>query len=161
MKNLRVGIRRFWNLKPMFFTSVITILVLVILTGFIHEFGHIIVCVNDGHGFTLKFENLALQTDCLEEPDNVLLYWALGGIFGIVSSVWLLLFRKFRTNKGMFIGVVVVAFDHFLKLIFETHPNTHDVYLHSFVFKMYLGGMVAFLWLWLLWFFRQRTKKET
>jgi hypothetical protein len=117
----------------------------------------------NGNDFVVSFNllQIALQTDCPDLKENISWYWVFGGMFGIVSSIWLLSIKKFRINKGLFTGVVIVAFDHFLKMVFETLPSTHTVYLNSLVFKMYLGVIVAFLWIGLLIFFKKRTKQKS
>ena len=158
MNNKR-KIRKLWNRNKLLFTSMATILILFFPTGFIHESGHILVCVSNGYDYTFTIEDLALNVFCSDTPQLVLLYFALGGIFGFISSIMLFLLKIVRTNKGIFIGVSVTAFDHFLKAIFETFA--HSDYLSNNYLFIYMSFLPIFLLLTLWWFFTKQSEKKS
>ena len=138
---------------------VFTILVLFFPTGMIHELGHILVCTSNGYDYTFSIAELALNVHCSASPQPLLLYFALGGIFGMIASVSLFLSKKIRSNPGIFIGVSVTAFDHFLKSIFETF--THSAYLSNPNLSVYMSVLVVFFMLGLYVFFTKRAKVKT
>lgn len=146
-----------WEKNKIILTSVATITPLFFLTGFVHEIGHIVVCVSNGFDYQFYFGQLAMNVQCSDTPQPVLLYFASGGIFGLVSSLMLFLSKRIRKNTGVFIGVAVIAFDHFLKAIFETF--FHSDYLSNPNLFMFLSIMLVVFWISLYWFFHQRSKK--
>ncbi len=136
--------------------SSVSILILFFPTGFFHELGHILVCASNGYDYVFSFGDFALNVHCSSLPDPILLYFALGGIFGMIASVSLFLSKKIRTSPGIFIGASVTAFDHFLKSIFETF--THSAYLSNFSLSIYMSALTAFFMIILLLFFSKREK---
>ena len=151
--------REIWNRNKLLIVSAITILVLFFPTGMIHELGHILVCTSNGYDYTFSVGDLALNVHCSASPQPLLLYFALGGIFGMIASVSLFLSKKIRTNPGIFIGVSVTAFDHFLKSIFETF--THSAYLSNPNLSIYMSVLSVFFMLGLFVFFSKRAKIKT
>lgn len=152
-------LRRLWNRNKLVYTSLITIFVLFFPIGFVHESGHILVCISNGYDYTFTLEDLAMNIFCSDTPQPILLYFALGGIFGFIASMMLFLLKIVRTNKGIFIGVSVTAFDHFLKTIFETF--THSDYLSNNYLFIYMSFLPIFLLLVLWWYFTKQSKKES
>ena len=151
--------REIWNRNKLLIISAITILVLFFPTGMIHELGHILVCTSNGYDYTFSVADLALNVHCSASPQPLLLYFALGGIFGMIASVSLFLSKKIRTNPGIFIGVSVTAFDHFLKSIFETFA--HSAYLSNPNLSIYMSVLSVFFMLGLFVFFSKRVKRKT
>jgi len=151
--------RQIWNRNKLLIISAITILVLFFPTGMIHELGHILVCTSNGYDYVFSITDLALNVHCSASPQPLLLYFALGGIFGMIASVSLFLSKKIRSNPGIFIGVSVTAFDHFLKSIFETF--THSAYLSNPNLSVYMSVLVVFFMLGLYVFFSKRAKIKT
>jgi len=151
--------RQIWNRNKLLIISAITILVLFFPTGMIHELGHILVCTSNGYDYVFSIADLALNVHCSASPQPLLLYFALGGIFGMIASVSLFLSKKIRSNPGIFIGVSVTAFDHFLKSIFETF--THSAYLSNPNLSVYMSVLVVFFMLGLYVFFSKRAKVKT
>ncbi|MEK6528716.1 MAG: hypothetical protein AABZ36_07550 [Nitrospirota bacterium] len=151
--------REIWNRNKLLIVSAITILVLFFPTGFVHELGHILICTSNGYDYVFSIADLALNVHCSASPQPILLYFALGGIFGMIASVSLFLSKKIRTNPGIFIGVSVTAFDHFLKSIFETF--THSAYLSNLNLSIYMSVLSVFFMLGLFVFFSKRAKIKT
>ena len=151
--------RQIWNRNKLLIISAITILVLFFPTGMIHELGHILVCTSNGYDYVFSIADLALNVHCSASPQPLLLYFALGGIFGMIASVSLFLSKKIRSNPGIFIGVSVTAFDHFLKSIFETFA--HSAYLSNPNLSVYMSVLVVFFMLGLYVFFSKRAKVKT
>ena len=151
--------REIWNRNKLLIISAITILVLFFPTGMIHELGHILVCTSNGYDYVFSIADLALNVHCSASPQPLLLYFALGGIFGMIASVSLFLSKKIRSNPGIFIGVSVTAFDHFLKSIFETFA--HSAYLSNPNLSVYMSVLVVFFMLGLYVFFTKRAKIKT
>lgn len=141
--------------KPLWI-SLFTITVLVIPMVLIHEFGHILICVGYGFDYVLSVSGIYLNTHCSNEPFSLELYWSFGGILAMIACSMLLLSRKLRLNKGVAIGIVTVAFNHFLKMIFETFM--HSGYLSNFNLNMFMDGSSIFLMFLLLWVFVFRPK---
>lgn len=146
-----------WNKNRLLIVTAVTVLVLFFPTGFAHELGHIVVCASNGYEYDFSFGDLAMNVSCSSLPQPILLYFALGGIFGMIASVSLFLSKRVRTNHGIFIGVSVTAFDHFLKSIFETFA--HSAYLSNWSLSVYMSAFTAFLLIGLLVFFSNREKK--
>lgn len=155
----RITRREIWNRNKLLIVSAITILVLFFPTGFVHELGHILVCISNGYDYVFSIDNLALNVRCSASPQPMLLYFALGGIFGMIASVSLFLSKKIRSNPGIFIGVSVTAFDHFLKSIFETF--THSAYLSNSNLSICMSMLSVFFMLGLFMFFSKRAKNKT
>ena len=151
--------REIWNRNKLLIVSAITILVLFFPTGFVHELGHILVCASNGYDYVFSIGNLALNVHCSASPQPILLYFALGGIFGMIASLSLFLSKRVRSNPGIFIGVSVTAFDHFLKSIFETF--THSAYLSNPNLSIYMSVLSVFFMLGLFVFFSKRAKRKT
>ena len=158
MKYHKVTPREIWDKNKLLIVSAVTIITLFFPTGFAHELGHILVCVSNGYDYKLTVGELALKTQCSNTPQPILLYFALGGTFGLISSVMLFLLPIVRKNKGVFIGVSITAFDHFLKTIFETVQHNGYVSNSNVVLVIMSIPLIAF-WFVLLWFFSQRSKK--
>ena len=151
--------REIWHRNKLLIVSAITILVLFFPTGFVHELGHILICTSNGYDYVFSIADLALNVHCSASPQPILLYFALGGIFGMIASVSLFLSKKVRSNPGIFIGVSVTAFDHFLKSIFETF--THSAYLSNPNLSIYMSVLSVFFMLGLFVFFSKRAKRKT
>ena len=150
--------REIWDKNRLLIVSAVTIIILFFPTGFIHELGHILVCTSNGYDYTLSVGEFALNVHCSNSPQPILLYFALGGIFGMIASLSLFLSKRVRSNPGIFIGASVTAFDHFLKAIFETF--THSAYLSNWSLSIYMSMLTAFLIIGLLVFFSMREKKR-
>jgi hypothetical protein len=159
MKYHKVTPREIWDKNKLLIVSAVTIITLFFPTGFAHELGHILVCASNGYDYVFSFGDLALNVRCSSLPDPILLYFALGGIFGMIASVSLFLLKQVRTNPGIFIGVSVTAFDHFLKSIFETF--THSAYLSNPNLSIYMSVITVFFMLGLFVFFSKRAKSKT
>ena len=158
MKYHKVTPREIWDKNRLLIVSAVTIIILFFPTGFVHELGHILVCASNGYDYAFSIGDLALNVRCSNTPQPILLYFALGGIFGMTASLSLFLSKRIRTNPGIFIGVSVTAFDHFLKSIFETF--THSAYLSNWSLSVYMSVITAFLMISLLGFFSMREKKS-
>lgn len=158
MKYHKVTPREIWDKNRLLIVSAVTIIILFFPTGFAHELGHILVCTSNGYDYAFTLGDLALNVHCSNTPQPILLYFALGGIFGMTASGSLFLSKRIRTNPGIFIGVSVTAFDHFLKAIFETF--THSAYLSNWSLSVYMSVITAFLMISLLVFFSMREKKS-
>ncbi len=159
MKYHKVTPREIWDKNRLLIVSAVTIIILFFPTGFVHELGHILVCASNGYDYAFSIGDLALNVRCSNTPQPILLYFALGGIFGMISSGSLFLSKKVRTNPGIFIGVSVTAFDHFLKTIFETF--THSAYLSNLNLSIYLSVLTVFFMLGLFVFFSMRDKNKS
>lgn len=158
MKYRKVTINQIWNKNKLLIISALTILILFFPTGIIHELGHILVCASNGYDYAFTVGNLALNVRCTSTPQPILWYFALGGIFGLASTLSLFLFKTVRTIPGIFIGVSVTAFDHFLKSIFETF--THSAYLNDPNLSIYMSGLAVFFMISLIMFFNMREKNK-
>ncbi len=102
-----------WVEMKMLWLSLITIAVLSIPISLVHEAGHILICVSYGFDYLLTVSSIYFNTHCSNPPDSLALYWSFGGIFAIIACSTLLLSNRARSNKGIFIGIVTVAFNHF------------------------------------------------
>lgn len=151
--------REVWKKNQLVFIAIATIGILFFPTGFVHEFGHIVVCVYSGFDYTFFIGDLALNVQCSNTPQDVLWYFAFGGVFGMVASLALFAIPLVRKNKGIFIGVSVTAFDHFLKSIFETF--THSAYLYNPILFWYMSILGICFMFFLVWFFSKRSAKIT
>ncbi len=155
----KVTPREIWDKNRLLIVSAVTIIILFFPTGFVHELGHILVCTSNGYDYVFSIGDLALNVRCSNTPQPILLYFALGGIFGMIASVSLFLSKRIRTNPGIFIGVSVTAFDHFLKAIFETFA--HSAYLSNPNLSIYMSVISVFFMLGLFMFFSKRAKVKT
>ena len=159
MKYHKVTTREIWDRNRLLIVSAVTIIILFFPTGFVHELGHILVCASNGYDYVFSIGDLALNVHCSNTPQPILLYFALGGIFGMITSASLFLLKQVRTNHGIFIGVSVTAFDHFLKAIFETF--THSAYLSNLNLSIYMSVLTVFFMLGLFVFFSMRDKSKS
>ena len=159
MKYHKVTPHEIWDKNRLLIVSAVTIIILFFPTGFVHELGHILVCASNGYDYTLSIGELALNVHCSNTPQPILLYFALGGIFGMIASGSLFLLKQVRTNTGIFIGVSVTAFDHFLKTIFETF--IHSAYLSNLNLSIYMSVLTVFFMLGLFVFFSMRDKNKS
>ena len=159
MKYRKVTIHQIWNKNKLLIISALTILILFFPTGIIHELGHILVCASNGYDYAFTVGDLALNVHCTSTPQPILWYFALGGIFGLASTLSLFLFKTVRSIPGIFIGVSVTAFDHFLKAIFETF--THSAYLNDRNLSIYMSVLTVFFMLGLFVFFSKCAKSKT
>lgn len=155
--NHKITSRQLWDKNRLLILSSLTVVILFFPTGFVHELGHILVCVSNGYDYTFTVGEFALNVHCSSSPQPLLLYFAMGGIFGMIASLSLFLSKRVRSSNAIFIGASVVAFDHFLKAIFETF--THSAYLTNPSFSIYMGMLAVFFMLCLLLFFTKRAKK--
>ena len=159
MKYHKVTPREIWDKNRLLIVSAVTIIILFFPTGFVHELGHILVCASNGYDYAFSIGDLALNVHCSNTPQPILLYFALGGIFGMTASGSLFLSKRIRANPGIFIGVSVTAFDHFLKSIFETFA--HSAYLSNPNLSIYMSVLTVFFMLGLFVFFSKRAKSKT
>lgn len=123
------SLRQIWNQDKIIWVTIITLGVLFFPAGLIHELGHIIICVASGFNYTFSVGGSAFIVHCSDFPQPIQVYWAMGGIFGMIFSLVPVASKWVRENKGVFIGVVVTGFDHMQKAIFET--TTHFSYLSN------------------------------
>lgn len=158
MDKLKEQLHRFWNTNPIVFTALLTIVILFYPTGFVHEIGHLSAGYFSDTSCKLII-NWDLAVNCETTPQPILLFFALGGIFGMIASASLFLLPKIRSNKGLFVGVSTLTFDHFLKAIFETFA--HSAYITNPIFTMSMGVLVILFMLILLRHFTTRAKKKT
>ena len=159
MKYRKIAVHQIWNKNKLLIISALTILILFFPTGIIHELGHILVCASNGYDYAFTVGDLALNVHCTSTPQPILWYFALGGIFGLASTLSLFLFKTVRSIPGIFIGVSVTAFDHFLKAIFETF--THSAYLNDRNLSIYMSVLTVFFMLGLFVFFSKCAKSKT
>ena len=152
------SVREIWHENKILYIGLFTTVILFYPVGFIHEFGHYLVGHFSNSSCIITIDWI-LQTNCVPQPNPILLYFSLGGIFGVVASLSLFSIRKVRNNKGIFIGISALALDHTLKAVFETIK--HDAYLHNEIFGMLMGALPILLLLILWRFFSQRTKEKT
>ena len=89
-----------------------------------HEIGHMLVCRSDGYESTVFFDGIRMIIHCSEPPKNELLYFAVGGVFGVIASVMPLMIDKIRKNDGLLLGFVILGIMEAIKGILET-------FLHS------------------------------
>jgi len=148
-----------WKKNKLVFVAIFTMVVLFFPIGLIHELGHILICMGNGFEYTFFMGDLAMNVQCSNTPQPLLLYFALGGIFGLISSLMLFLLPIVRKNKGIFIGVSITGFDHFLKAIFETF--THSAYLNNANLSLYMSVISIFFMFSLVLFFSKRSNKMT
>jgi hypothetical protein len=158
MKYHKVTPREIWDKNKLLIISALTILILFFPTGIIHELGHILVCTSNGYDYAFTVGDLALNVRCTSTPQPILWYFALGGIFGLASTLSLFLFKTVRIIPGIFIGVSVTAFDHFLKAIFETF--THSAYLNDPNLSIYMSVLTVSFMLGLFVFFSMSDKSK-
>ena len=159
MENLRNFGIKVWNQNKILLIAIITIAILFFPIGFIHELGHILVCTANGFDYTLTLGSLALIVHCSDTPQPVLWYFALGGMFGMSASLTLFIPKQFRENKGIFIGISVTAFDHFLKAVSETFA--HSAYISNTSFFLFMTVVLLVFMTALIWFFSKRPAKIT
>lgn len=112
--------------KPLIIAGSVFVILLIVI-GLFHEFGHIIICTSNGYDYTLTFDGINFNTFCWHEPDNLWLYKSLGGIFGIIASFTPLLIVRIRNNRGLFSAFMAYGFTQIAGLIFETF--CHDWYI--------------------------------
>ncbi|MEM2785132.1 MAG: hypothetical protein QXW37_04450 [Candidatus Nitrosotenuis sp.] len=148
-----------WKEDKIVWNAIIIIGILFFPTAFIHESGHILVCISNGFDYTFNIEDLAFNVHCSDSPQPIELYWALGGIFGTIASLSLLASKWVRTNKGVYIGVVVTAFDHLQKAVFET--TSHFSYLSNPILLIFMSILSLILLCGLLWHFGYRPHKKS
>jgi len=152
------NLREIWSQERIVWYSIITIGSLFIPTGIIHEVGHIVVCTGSGFDYTLNLLSIAFSVQCSDSPRPIELYWAMGGIFGMLSSSVLLISKWVRTQKGVLIGVIVTAFDHFQKSLMETFA--HSSYLSNGTSLIFMSIIVLIVWGILLWRYGYRPYKK-
>ncbi len=153
------SLREIWNEDKIVWFSIITIGVLFIPTGLIHEVGHIVVCVSNGFDYTLYTDSIAFNVQCSNSPRPIELYWAMGGVFGIFASLPLLIIKKVRNEKGILIGIVITGFDHLQKAVFET--TAHLSYLSNPSLLMFMSVLSLILLGGLLWHYGYRPYKKS
>ncbi|MFN3653774.1 MAG: hypothetical protein ACK4TO_00410 [Candidatus Nitrosotenuis sp.] len=155
----KYSLREIWKEDKIVWSAIMTIGILFFPTGFIHEAGHILVCVSNGFDYTFNIGDLVFNVYCSDSPQPIELYWALGGVFGMIGSLSLLTSKWVRANKGVFIGVVVTAFDHLQKAIFET--TSHFSYLSNLTLLIFMGVLSLIILYGLLWHFGYRPYKKS
>ena len=158
MKYHKVTPREIWDKNRLLIVSAVTIIILFFPTGFVHELGHILVCTSNGYDYAFSIGDLALNVHCSNTPQPILLYFGLGGIFGMLASISLFLLKQVRINPVIFIRLSVTTFDHFLKAIFETF--THSAYLSNLNLSIYMSVLTVFFMLGLFVFFSMRDKSK-
>ena len=154
---MREQIHKVWNRNPLAFTCFLTVIILFYPTGFVHEVGHLAAGYFSNTSCKLIID-WSLQANCKTIPEPILLYFSLGGILGMIISLSLFVLPNVRNNKGILVGVSTIAFDHFLKAIFETFA--HSAYITNFIFQMLMGVLVALFMIIMLRYFIQHEKNK-
>lgn len=79
--------------------------------GLVHETGHAVVCISQDGTFPLDWFFFKLAVVCNPVPSPPELYWSMGGIFGFIASVLLIItVKRIRVNHvllGGFIGSAI------------------------------------------------------
>ena len=134
----------------------ITMVILYYPIGLFHELGHYLVGWGSGSTCVIYWY---LAGHCDPVPEQYLLFWALGGIFGMIASFSLLILKKVRANKGILVGVLTLGFSQFVNFFFETFG--HSAYLHSEIASMLMAGSIGIVFVGLLRFYSPRSKNKT
>ena len=138
------------------FVAVITILVLYYPIGLLHEFGHYLVGLNSHSTCVIHWW---LAGECYPLPQPFMLYWALGGIFGMIGSFSLVALKKVHSNKGILIGVLMLGVSHFVNFVFETFA--HFAYLNNAIAGILMASSEALAFIALWKFFSKTASKKT
>jgi hypothetical protein len=156
MKNLKEKIR---ELQPIAFRAALMAGVIFYPIGLLHESGHVLICTSEGGSFSwMGFFLLAVR--CTHIPiDSLMLYWSLGGIFGMIGSSTLMGFNKIRKDKPLLIGVLTTVFSQFVTFLFETFA--HFAYLNNIFLGLLMLTTVGLFFFSLLRFFAPRSKGKT
>ena len=144
------------NCLPTIRTFINTFIKLFFLIGYIHELGHALTCHISGGSFTLQ-SFLFFNTTCSNVPiKSDFLILAFGGIFGMVSCSAILIVPKYRNDKGILIGVLVMLFKQTLDFLVETFA--YSVYF-NFGIQIVMGLFILLFFLFLLRFLTTRAER--
>ncbi len=139
-------LKKIWHDNSSVFVTLATITILFYPFGFVHETGHYMIGVLQDSECVLIID-WSLGINCSPAPQNTMLYFAMGGIFGMSFGLILFLSKRIRDNRPVFIGISTISFDHFLKVIMETFA--HDAYLNN-GFVTALIGIISIVFMFAL-----------
>lgn len=146
-----------WQKNRLLFSAAITILVLFFPVSLFHEYGHILVCESNGYDYEFFMGDLAFNVVCSDTPQPILLYFVIGGVFGMILSGGIIPFVI--NQKGILIGCSVTCFDQFQKALFET--VAHSAYLSSDVLFIGMGVLSGLFFLALYRFYYNRINQNS
>ena len=150
------------DMKPIFDTkstriALVMLLILFFPISVVHEIGHIIICVNSGSSYESHFNVLELGIMCTPLPKTVLLYWAFGGILGMLVSLCpILALNWMRNHKGVMIGLFSLASMQGVNAFIETFAHTWYIQGGTLPSIMFTLVGLAFLFVFLNFFARVR-----
>lgn len=157
MGNWKDEIRK---LEPIALKAVLIAGIMFYPIGLLHESGHALICTSQNGSFSWNdFLLLAVRCSPSLPPESFMLYWSLGGIFGMIGGSVFLISKKVRMDKPILIGVLLIVFSQFVNFFFETFA--HFAYLNSFVLGMLMLTILTLFFFGLLMFFRPDSKSKT
>ena len=113
-------------MKPILQRKAVYIGIIVVVGLFtpmvvVHEFGHAIVCIEDGFSYTMNFNILEAGIHCNGTPKNLLLYFAMGGVLAMIVLLSpFIAFKWITRHRGLVIGLLTLATHHGVNAILET-----------------------------------------
>lgn len=121
--------KKAWNDVKVMVIALVSALALWYPVAYFHELGHIIICVGSGHDFYLTLTGLSPTTYCSGQSNPFWLLFVMGGIFGMIACLTPLVIRKIRKNRGIFVGLLILASVQSIYAFFETFA--HLAYLNG------------------------------
>jgi hypothetical protein len=98
--------------------------ILFIVTSYVHEFGHALICSMEGKSVVFQIKNgLASAVTCEGIGQNML-YWSFGGILGMLAALTpLVAWRWVLRNRGVIVGSLTMSVTHGVTGIIETFAH--------------------------------------
>jgi hypothetical protein len=101
--------------------SYLLYILLIIPVSLFHELGHTVVCAASGYQFHIWLDFRGGHSICYGIFNNNLVAAAMGGIFGLLTSLGILAIWYYFSKRFMVLAVISLAFalDQGLKIILE------------------------------------------
>ena len=139
--------------------SVVLYLILLLPISLFHELGHTSVCAANGIRYKIWLDGRGGHTVCFGNPRNGLAYNTMGGIFGVIASIAILIVWMFakRFYPILVVGLAYMI-DQFVKIILEGYYT--PIYI-SGMLDGYITAIQIISWLGLMLYFAQIKKPAT
>jgi hypothetical protein len=96
-------------------------IIFIIPVSLLHEFGHVAICFLDGYHFEMWLDLRGGHSLCYGIPGDNLVMGAMGGIFGLFTSLGILAFWHYFSKKAVPIAAAALALmlDQGIKIFLE------------------------------------------
>lgn len=101
----------------------IVLALLSLVSVYVHETGHLIICAADGIDFTISVNIFGGTLHCSETPANELLFLSFGGIFAMMVLAAPLMWKKISKRTYFVIPISSLIIGHGVNSFIETFLN--------------------------------------